>query len=113
MLSNEKLRVTFRCKYTKLSARLARSHSFHSCFSEFPACRYRHYKYYNKNQPTQGYIVPSFYPGGGGALDPHFGRYVPRRSEKRRALERLEHRNDSLWSGRERENIGSLARAVA
>ena len=42
----------------------------------------------------------------GGALDLHFGRYVPRRSEKYGARERLEREDDGLWSGREREKVG-------
>ena len=44
--------------------------------------------------------------GGGGALDLHFGRYVPRRSEKYGARELLERENYGLWSGREREKVG-------
>ena len=40
--------------------------------------------------------------GGDGALDLHFGRYVPRRSEKYGARRE----NDGLWSGREREKVG-------
>ena len=52
---------------------------------------------------------------GRGALGPHFRRYVPRRSEKCGALERLERENAGLWSGLECENVGlwsGLAREI-
>ena len=56
----------------------------------------------------QPHITSAKSRGGGGALGPHFGRYVPRQSEKWVAPEPLECENAGLWSGLEREIGGRI-----